>query len=125
MRYISKEEHEIASRYLFVDLAIKTIEVDLERLEKHDLFKIKEVYVNLLNKLLEIGIEERRELKKLLKREDIQVVLTEKREDFTEYTFFVKGREEVKNYWNYHIRNRVRDVMNEWLGRIEESNKST
>src|SRR5690625_2503621 len=123
MRYISKEEHEIASRYLFVDLAIKTIEVDLERLEKHDLFKIKEVYITLLKKLLEIGIEERKELKKLLKKEDIQVVLTEKREDFTEYTFFVKGREEVKNYWNYHIRNRVRNVMNEWLEQTGKSHK--
>ena len=123
MRYISKEEHEIASRYLFVDLSIKTIEVDLERLEKHDLFKIKEVYVNLLEKLLEIGIGERHELKKLLNKEDIQVVLTEKREDFTEYTFFVKGKQEVKNYWNYHIRNRVRDVMNEWLGQTGKSHK--
>ena len=118
VRYISKEEHEIASRYLFVDLTIKTIEVDLNRLEKLNLFKIKEVYVHLLEKLLEIGIEERRQLKKILKKDDIQVVLTEKREDFTEYTFFVKGHQVAKNYWNYHIRNRVRDIMNEWLGKL-------
>src|SRR5690625_4830737 len=111
MRYISKEEHEIASRYLFVDLAIKTIEVDLERLEKHDLFKIKEVYVNLLKKLLEIGIEERRKLKKLLKKEDIQVVLTDKREDFTEYIPNSKCKEEIKITIIILIKNRVSDIL--------------
>ena len=120
MRNISKKDHDIASRYLFVDLTIKTIEVDLKRLEKHSLFKIKEVYVNFLNRLLKVGTEERRELKKLLKQEDIEVVLTAKRPDFTEYTFYIKGKEEVKGYWNYHIRNRVRDTMNEWLGKINE-----
>src|SRR5690625_3719807 len=119
MRNITKEDYKIASRYLFVDLTLATIEVDLKNLHDNDLFKIKEVYIHLLEKLQVIGIEERRELKKLLKKEHIQIVLTAKRDGFTEYTIYCKGKEEVKSYWNYHIRNRVRDIMNEWLGNIE------
>ena len=121
MRYITRREHEIASRYLFVDLTIKTIEVDLKRLKKNNLFKIKEVYLKLLETLLEFGVAERRELKLQLNKEDIQVFLSDKREGFTEYTFVVKGKHEVKNYWNYHIRNRVRDIMNEWLSEYGKS----
>ena len=120
MRNITREEYEIASRYLFVDLTLSTIEVDLKNLHENDLFKIKEVYINLLEKLQVIGTEERRNLKKLLKQEDIKLVLTDKRDTFTEYTIYCKGKEEVKSYWNYHIRNRVRDIMNEWLGKMEE-----
>ena len=123
MRNITKEEYKIASRYLFVDLTLATIEVDLKRLQEHDLFKIKEVYINLLEKLQVIGIEERRNLKKLLKEEDIQIVLTTKRDTFTEYTIYCKGKEEIKSYFNYHIRNRVRDIMNEWLGKTVETKK--
>ena len=118
MRYLSKYQGEIASRYLFVDLALATIDVDLKRLNDHGIFKINEVYINLLHKLQVIGIEERRELKKLLKQEDIKIVLTAKREVFTEYTIYCKGKEEIKNYFNYHIRNKVRDTMNGWLAKI-------
>ena len=125
MRNISKEEYEIASRYLFVDLTLSTIDVDLKNLHDNVLFKIKEVYINLLEKLQVIGTKERRNLKKLLKQEDIQIVMTTKRDTFTEYTIYCKGNEVVKSYFNPHIRNRVRDMMNEWLGKIEESNKST
>lgn len=119
MRNITKEDYRIASRYLFVDLALSTIEVDLKNLHDNDLFKIKEVYINLLEKLQVIGAEERRNLKKLLKQEDIQIVMTTKRDTFTEYTIYCKGKEEVRSYFNPHIRNRVRDMMNEWLGTVQ------
>lgn len=117
MRNITKEDYRIASRYLFVELTLSTIEVDLKRLQEQNLFKINEVYVNILEKIQRIGIDERRGLKKLLKQNDIQIVLTTKREVFTEYTIYCKGKEEIKSYFNYHIRNRVRDIMNEWLGK--------
>lgn len=116
MRYLTEYEWKLASRFLFLSMALVVIQQDLEKIRKFTPFKINEFYIRLLEQMERLAVDERRQLRKEMKKERLQVVLSEKNEAFTSYSFICKGKEEKRNYFNPAIRKKVEVIIEELAG---------
>src|SRR5690625_4648046 len=120
MRYLTEYEWKLASRFLFLSMALVVIQQDLEKIRKFTPFKINEFYIRLLEQMERLAVDERRQLRKEMKKERLQVVLSEKNEAFTSYSFICKGKEEKRNYFNPAIRKKVEVIIEELAGRAAD-----
>ncbi|MGP4038318.1 hypothetical protein ACTWP4_00200 [Gracilibacillus sp. D59] len=119
MRNITEEEFNIASRYLFLSMTIEVIQKDLNTLRNNNIFKISEPYIALLESVLRKAVEERRELKQEMHRKNLKVLQTDKTDQFTEYTFYAKRKEEKRNYFNPAIRKKVLVIIEEFFEKAD------
>ncbi|SFL38482.1 hypothetical protein SAMN04487943_101283 [Gracilibacillus orientalis] len=113
MRNITDEEFKIANRYLFLSMAIEVIQKDLNTVRTNNIFKISEPYIHFLEAVEMKAIEERRELKQQMHKNRLSVLLTDKSDQFTEYTYYAKRKEEKRNYFNPAIRKKVLLIIEE------------
>lgn len=117
MRYLTDEELNLASRFLFLSMALIVIKQDIEQI-KNGTFKIKKPYLELLEKMNSTAILERRQLRKEMKDKSMQVVLLNKNDSFSSYLFTCKGREERRNYFNPAIRKKVEVIIQELIHKV-------
>ncbi|WP_186579104.1 hypothetical protein [Aquibacillus kalidii] len=115
MRYLSEKELNIASRFLFLSMAILVIKQDLQNIEKGTILKIKEPYIELLNKMEADATNERKRLRKQMRNLQLQVTQLNKNDAFSSYLFICKGREEKRNYFNPAIRKKVELILDELM----------
>ncbi|UOQ86560.1 hypothetical protein [Gracilibacillus salinarum] len=115
MRYLNEHEWRLASRFLFLSMALTVIKHDLEKMNQLSPFKINEPYIALLKKIEKNATEERRTLRKEMYKEKIQVVSLDKNDSFTSYLFTCKGKEEKRNYFNPAIRKKVEVILEELM----------
>ncbi|MBM7571478.1 hypothetical protein [Aquibacillus albus] len=115
MRYLSEEEYHLASRFLFLSMAIVVIQRDIQHIEKGTTFKIKEPFIELLNKMEYAATTERRELRKKMTQKQLQVITLDKNDSFSSFLFLCKGREEKRNYFNPAIRKKVEVLLQELM----------
>jgi hypothetical protein len=108
------ENKDIASRYLFVDMAIKNLELDLQHIQNGQ-FKIKEPYIKLIEKTISEAINERRHLKGLIHQQRIQVLFMHRQGDFTTYKFILGGLEQEVTFHNMVIKKNVESIMGELM----------
>ncbi|MFZ3578659.1 hypothetical protein [Virgibacillus sp. DJP39] len=114
MRYLNEEEFQIASRFLFLSMAIVVIQQDVQHVQI-GAFKIKEPYIELLEKMISEATNERRELRQTMQRKDIKVVTLNKNDSFSSFLFLCKNREEKRNYFNPAIRKKVEIIVQELM----------
>ncbi|MCT2535599.1 hypothetical protein NC661_07005 [Aquibacillus koreensis] len=117
MRYLSEEEYAIASRFLFLSMAIVVMQRDAQNIQKGTTFKIKEPYVELIGKMETRAIHERRDLRARMEKMQLQVVTLSKNDSFSSFLFICKGREEKRNYFNPAIRKKVENILQELMQR--------
>lgn len=108
------ENEDIAARYLFVDMAIRNMQLDLKHVHNGP-FKIKEPYINMIEKVISKAINERRRLKKLMYDNNIQVEFKQTQGDYSTYTFHLGGSKHEKVYQNMAIKKNVEEIMMELL----------
>lgn len=114
MRYLTDEELQTASRFLFLSMAITGIKQDIEHIQA-GAFKIKEPYVELLENMASEATNERRELQKFMKHKHIKVTAGNRNDTFSSFLFLCRGREEMRNYFNPVIRNKVEAIIQELM----------
>lgn len=114
MQYLTDEELQLASRFLFLSMAIIVIEQDIQ-LVKEGVFKIKRPYLALLESMMTRATNERKKLRKKMKEKRIQIVTHHKNESFTSYLFICQGKEEERNYFNPVIQKKVEEIILELL----------
>ncbi|UOQ92788.1 hypothetical protein MUO14_20615 [Halobacillus shinanisalinarum] len=114
MRYLKQEELDIASRYLFLTMAIAVIRQDRKHFEQ-GLFKIKEPYMELLSKMELEAREERKKLKTQMNHRKLQVIESGRNNSFTSFLFLAHGYEEKRNYFNPAIRKKVENILFELI----------
>ncbi|MEN2466660.1 hypothetical protein [Ornithinibacillus sp. FSL M8-0202] len=110
MRYLTDEELQIASRFLFLSMAIVVIQQDIQHIQK-GAFKIKEPYIQLLEKMNANALDERRQLRRKMEAKKLQVMLINKNDSFSSYLFLCRGKEEKRNYFNPAIRKKVEEIV--------------
>ncbi|WP_163537112.1 hypothetical protein [Gracilibacillus sp. YIM 98692] len=118
MRYLNDYEWKLASRFLFLSLALRVIKYDLEKLQQLSPFKINEIYIDLFQQVEQYAIKERRKLRQKMQQEKMQVMTLEKNESFTSYLFICKGKEETRNYFNPAIRKKVEQILKELVSQV-------
>ena len=114
MRILTEEEYSIASRFLFLSMAIVVIRLDIRHVEE-GIFKIKSPYLELLKKMESLALEERRKLRIKMKKRSIEVVTLNKNDSFSSFLFLCQGKEEKRNYFNPSIRKKVEMIIREYL----------
>ncbi|AVQ98613.1 hypothetical protein OBCHQ24_06180 [Oceanobacillus iheyensis] len=114
MRYLTEEERHIASRFLFLSMAIVVIQQDIQHIER-GAFKIKEPYMELLETMTTVASAERRELRTQMNKRRIEVVTLHKNDSFSSFLFICQGREEKRNYFNPAIRKKVHAIIQELM----------
>ncbi|HEX5519565.1 MAG TPA: hypothetical protein VFX18_03910 [Candidatus Nitrosocosmicus sp.] len=112
------EDKDIAARFLFLNMAIKNLELDLQHI-KNGPFKIKEPYLELLEKAYSTAINERGKLKRLMYNKKINIVSTDRNNKFSYYKFSYNGIEEEQTYYNHVIKKNVKEIIE---GLIKEGN---
>jgi len=104
----------IACRRLYLDNALIVLERDLKEFSTGP-FKIKEPYIELIERAITEEAEERRQLKKEFLQRKMKIELEEQSEAFTKYVFYVGRRSESRNYFKpkvqQHVRNKVKDLL--------------
>lgn len=117
MRYLHAEELQIASRFLFLSMAITVMEQDMHYIEAGS-FKIKEPYLDLLQTMTSEAMNERRKLRKMMYDRDLKVIRLNKSDLFTSFLFTCQGREEERTYFNPAIRNKVKNIIIELMKKV-------
>lgn len=107
-------ETKIAIRFIFVSLAMNVIQLDIKNISNGQ-FKIKEPYINQLEKMHTLASTECRNLKKRMRDQKISVITINKRKDFTDYQFLLNGRSETKTYSNHIIKRNVKIILEELI----------
>ncbi|KGP72126.1 hypothetical protein [Pontibacillus yanchengensis] len=121
MRYLKEEDRELASRYLFLSMALIVIAQDIHTIE-NGTFKIKEPYLELLRKMEHKGKAERKYLKEVMKNKKLDVIYLNKNESFSSYLFTCNGYEEKRNYFNPAIRKNVETIIYELMRKGMQAN---
>lgn len=114
MRYLNEEELQVASRFLFLSMAIVVTQQDVQNVQK-GAFKIKEPYIELLEKMISEAINERKQLRQTMKKQNIKVVTLNKNDSFSSFLFLCQNREEKRNYFNPAIRKKVEVIVQELM----------
>lgn len=114
MRYLKEEEFNLASRFLFLSMAITVLEQDMKHVA-NGLFKVKEPYLDFIEQLLIKAKKERRELRKAMHEKKIRVSRLSQNESFSSYLFIAGRKEEQRNYFNPAIRKHVEAIMRELI----------
>lgn len=114
MRFLTEEEYSIASRFLFLSMAIVVIRQDIQHVENGP-FKIKTPYLTLLKKMEALALDERRKLRVEMKKQTIEVISLNKNDSFSSFLFLCQGREEKRNFFNPSIRKKVEAIIQEFL----------
>jgi hypothetical protein len=120
MRYLKQKELDLASRYLFLSMAITVIRQDRKYMEQGK-FKIKEPYMELLGKMELEARNERKKLRKQMDQLKLQVVESGRNDSFTSFLFLAHGYEEKRNYFNPAIRKKVENILFELMKRSQQS----
>lgn len=108
------EGASIASRFIFISLAMTVIQQDLKHIQNGN-FKIKEPYIDQLERMHTTASNECRDLKKQMWDKRISVTVLENRNGFTEYKFIVNGKERTRAYNNHIIRKNVKEILEELM----------
>lgn len=116
MRYLTEDELRVASRFLFLSMAMVVIGQDKEHIQK-GAFKIKQPYLALLETMRAEATIERRQLRKTMEDKKIKVVSLHKNESFSSFLFLCQGREEKRNYFNPAIRKKVEAIIRELMSK--------
>lgn len=114
MRCMNEDELQLASRFLFLSMAMVVIQQDLQHIQT-GAFKIKEPYKDLLEKMYSEASSERKQLRKKMADQKMQVLTLNKNDSFSSFLFLCNGREEKRNYFNPAIRKKVEIIMQELI----------
>ncbi|MGJ9459349.1 hypothetical protein [Oceanobacillus sp. CF4.6] len=114
MRYLTDKDLELASRFLFLSMAMVVIRQDRNYVQ-NGAFKIKEPYIKLLEKMETEASIERRKLKMVMRQKNMQIVTLNKNDSFSSFLFLCQGREEKRNYFNPAIRKKVEVIVQELM----------
>lgn len=123
MRYLAAEELQIASRFVFLSMAITVLEQDLHYMNQ-GAFKIKEPYIDLIERMISSALSERKKLRKEMYDRHLTVTRLRKDDLFTTYLFICKRREEERTYFNPVIRNNVKAIIIDHLNNALQRNRS-
>lgn len=108
------KEQEIAKRFLFLSMAMNVIQLDIKNIQSGN-FKIKEPYIDLLEKMHSVATNERRKIKKIMWDKRISVFTLDKNASFSNYKSIVNGKEELITYNNHVIRKNVEEILGELM----------
>ncbi|MBM7717510.1 hypothetical protein MHB50_11715 [Siminovitchia sp. FSL H7-0308] len=115
MTRIPDNERDVIEQAIYLPMVLSVLRRDLRMIEKSP-FKLKKPYQELIQKTMNIIQKELAAVKHHLQKNNIRVKKIKSDNAFTMYMFFYKGYEEHHNYFNPRLRNRVEELLTDYLG---------
>ncbi|KKI93537.1 hypothetical protein WQ54_02685 [Bacillus sp. SA1-12] len=114
MTRIPKDIRDMIELSIYLPMAVSIFNRDLSVIEKSP-FKLYKPYLVLVEESLKLAQKDLAIVKHELRKRNIKVHQVERDEAFTLYSFLYNGYEEKHNYFNPRIRNKVCELMEEYL----------
>ncbi|MGG0719172.1 hypothetical protein ABE096_16470 [Robertmurraya massiliosenegalensis] len=114
MTRIPEEDRDIIEKAIYLPMVLTILNRDLTIVNQTP-FKLKQPYLNLIEKSMKTIQTELAQVKKYMKQNNLKVFELKRDEAFTMYTFLYKGYEEQHNYFNPRIRNKVQELLEFYL----------
>ncbi|MFJ7662949.1 aconitate hydratase [Lysinibacillus sp. NPDC097162] len=117
---ISFEQRRLLHKYVVYDMAVQTIQRDYKVIEN---LKMSNVYLPILDKLLDDISQECYNSKRLLAKDKIRVVRWEKTDEyFSDLIVATAGEDLVLTYANMALKTQVEKLLNQHLYKDEVKN---
>lgn len=114
MTRIPSDLRDAIEMSIYLPMTISIFSRDLLIIEKSP-FKLQQPYLNLVEESLKLAQKDLAAVRRELKKNRIKVSEVRRDEAFTMYSFIFRGYEEQHNYFNPRIRNKVCELMEEYL----------
>ncbi|MFC5540421.1 MAG: hypothetical protein C0P75_012620 [Bacilli bacterium] len=124
MAHIPIEAVPYLESAIYLPMLLIVLEKDYELIEKGP-FKLKRPYVHLIEEAKKLAEKDLQNTKSYLKKNSLKVVQGKRDDLFTEYLFYYKQVSEVRRYSNIRLRNRVEELLNDYLSSSGSSRKSS
>lgn len=123
MTRIPEKDRDIIEQAIYLPMVMTVLHRDLTVIQNSP-FKLKNPYLQWIERTITIVHKDLAEAKRYLRRENIKVSELKRDEVFTMYLFIYKGYEEHHNYFNPRLRNKVEELMKYYLyGRLSGTSK--
>ncbi|MDQ0232236.1 hypothetical protein [Metabacillus malikii] len=114
MTRIPSDIRDIIELAIYLPMTISIFNRDLMVI-KNSPFKLHQPYLSLVEEALKLAQKDLAHIKRKLHNENVKVHEIERDEAFTLYAFIYNGYEEKHNYFNPRIRNKVIEIMEDYL----------
>lgn len=114
MTRIPEVERDIIEKAIYLPMVLIVLNRDLT-VFKQSPFKLRKPYLELVEDAMKIIQKELYEVKRFLRKNQIQVKEIDRDDSFTMFSFLYKGYEEQHSYFNPRIRNKVQELMEHYL----------
>ncbi|EOR24930.1 protein YhjD [Niallia nealsonii AAU1] len=111
MSKLNEDERNIFENAIYLPMVLTILDRDLKVAETAP-FKLKQVYLNLIEHTMKQVQKDMRENNTKMYKNKWKLLKGESDEAFTEYNFYINGYHEVHRYFNYNLRNNTEKLLN-------------
>ncbi|MBD1380631.1 hypothetical protein [Metabacillus arenae] len=119
MTRIPGDIRDLIEEAIYLPMTISILNRDLTVIESSP-FKLRQPYLHLVEESLKLAQKDYANVKQQLRKQNIKVSQVNRDEAFTMYSFLYKGYEEQHNYFNPRIRNKVNELLENYLFQPEK-----
>lgn len=123
MTRIPPEERNMIEQAIYLPMVLTVLNRDIQSVNASTI-KLKEPYLHLIEETMKVVQKELSEIKRDMSKNKMKVYQSNQDEAFTMFTFLYKGYEEHHNYFNPRIRNKVQELLEYYLFKQREHNKT-
>ncbi len=120
MTRLSKEQINLFEQAIYLPLLLIVLERDTTII-KDSSIKLKEPYLALIDQVMRKIQLQLKQIKLDMKKQQMKLHKLKQDESFTMYAFLFNGYEEHHNYFNPRIRNRVNELLMQYIVKAEDS----
>lgn len=123
MTRLSKEQINLFEQAIYLPLLLIVLERDTTIIKDSGI-KLKEPYLTLIDQVMRKIQLQLKQIKLDMKKQQMKLHKLKQDESFTMYAFLFDGYEEHHNYFNPRIRNRVNELLMQYIVKAEGSSTS-
>ncbi|WP_339149556.1 MULTISPECIES: hypothetical protein [unclassified Sutcliffiella] len=120
MTRLSKEQINLFEQAIYLPLLLIVLERDTAII-KDSSIKLKEPYLTLIDHVMRKIQLQLKQIKMDMKKQQMKLHKLKQDESFTMYAFLFNGYEEHHNYFNPRIRNRVNELLMQYILKAEDN----
>lgn len=114
MSHVPSRDRDIIEEAIYLPMLLTLLDRDMKIFEGGP-FKIKDPYIEVIEETMVKIQKDLHIAKTYLHKNNIKVERIKSDDAFTMYVFFYKGYESHHNYFNPRLRNRVEELLREYL----------
>ncbi|WP_404449162.1 hypothetical protein LG307_06480 [Sutcliffiella horikoshii] len=119
MTRLSKEQINLFEQAIYLPLLLIVLERDTSIIKDSGI-KLKEPYLTLIDQVMRKIQLQLKQIKADMKQQQMKLHKLKQDESFTMYAFLFNGYEEHHNYFNPRIRNKVNELLMQYILKAED-----